>query len=135
MIDALVSGRLIGQATARTARNGSPFATAKVRAADAKGEPVIVSVITFSRSTVEALLALGDGDSVALAGELSARTYQDKHGAPRPALDLQAHAALSTYAVQRRRKAIAAAKPEPEPAGAASADPEPFIDDELPLDL
>jgi hypothetical protein len=38
--------------------------------------PVIfVSVITFSESTCDALLALGDGDSVAMAGELTPDIY------------------------------------------------------------
>jgi hypothetical protein len=104
MIDALVAGRLYGKATEREAKNGSPFAVCKIRVATAGGDGcMFVSVITFSPSAISALLALTDGDSVALAGELTPKCWIDKNGEARPALDLVAHAAVTAYHVARKR--------------------------------
>src|SRR5512143_4065069 len=105
MIDALVSGRLAGAPAERTAKTGTRFATAKLRIPSRDGETVWVNVISFSATTATALLALGDGESVALSGELTAKVYTDKAGNVRPSLDLVAHAILSAYDIKRRRKA------------------------------
>jgi len=76
VIDALIAGRLYG--------------TASVRTAKVTGESLFVNVIAFAASAVEALLALTDGDSVALSGE----THPE-------GLDRQAR--RSAAAPQRRR--------------------------------
>ena len=52
---------------------------------------------------------LHDGDSVAIAGELTPKVWTDKHGEAKPALDLVAHKVMSPYDVQRKRKAVAEA--------------------------
>jgi single-stranded DNA-binding protein len=111
MIAALISGRLCGQPQTHTARNGAPFVTGKVRAS-LDGETVYVSLITFHASAIAALTALADGDNVALAGEASLRTWKDKDGTVRPALDLTVSQVLTTYHVGRRRKAMQSADPE-----------------------
>ena len=51
---------------------------------------------------------LGDGDSVALAGELKPKVWVDKEGTARPAIDLVAHALLTAYHVSRKRRVVAA---------------------------
>lgn len=107
MIDALVSGKLFGAAQSRVSRNGSEFVTAKVRAAAGDGDALFVNVIAFSHSAGAALLALADGDSVALAGTLTPKVWVDKHGEAKPAVDLVAHSVLTAYHVQRKRKAMA----------------------------
>jgi single-stranded DNA-binding protein len=107
MIDALVSGKLFGAAQSRVSRNGSEFVTAKVRAAAGDGEALFVNVIAFSHSAGAALMALADGDSVALAGTLTPKAWVDKHGEARPALDMTVHAVMTAYHVQRKRKAVA----------------------------
>lgn len=56
-----------------------------------------------------ALLALGDGDSVALCGDLTPMAWTDKTGTARPSLDIIAHQVISEYHVTRRRKALEAA--------------------------
>lgn len=104
MIDALVAGRLYGKPTARTAKNGNAFATAKVRAAAGNGEVVFVNVIAFAEGPVTALLAVADGDSVSLTGELTPKVWTDKNDEARPALDLVAHGVLTAYHVTRRRQ-------------------------------
>jgi len=122
MIDALLAGRLYGKAQARTAKNGNPYAIGKVRAAAGNGEGLFVAVIAFNRHAVTALLALDDGDSVALSGELTPKVWTDKDGKARPALDLVAHAVLTEYHVARKRKAV---RQSDEPNTA------PLFDDEL----
>lgn len=118
MIDSLISGRLHGTPTQRTAQSGKHFVTCQVRAAAGNGESLFVSVIAFAEQPCAALLALDDGEAVALAGELTPKVWQPRNGGEaRPALDLVAHAALSAYAITRKRKA--GKKPE----GIAAAEP------------
>ena len=106
MIDALISGKLYGAPAQRTSKTGKPFALAKVRAAAGDGESVFVNVIAFDDAPVAALLALGDGDSVALSGSLTPKTWTDKEGNARPGLDLVAHQVLTTYHVTKKRNAM-----------------------------
>ena len=106
MIDGLVCGKLYGTATSRTSQSGKRFVTAKVRAAVGDGESLFVNVIAFSTTAGEALLALADGDSVALAGTLTPKAWVDRAGDAKPALDLVAHAVLTTYHVKRKRAAV-----------------------------
>lgn len=107
MIDGIIAGRLVGTPAQRIAKNGSPFAVAKVRVATREADAaVFVSVICFSESGVRTLLALADGDSVALAGELTPKVWVDKAGEARPQLDMLCHAVLTPYHVKRKREAM-----------------------------
>jgi single-stranded DNA-binding protein len=115
MIDALICGRLYGKPQARTsAKNGHAFVTAKVRTTTASGEGAFVNVVGFSDAVRRALLALSDGDAVAIAGELKVSIYTDKDGVAKPSLDVVAHAVLSEYHVARKRKALARSSDESE---------------------
>ncbi len=110
-IDALVSGRIHKTPQRRISQNGKPFATAIVRAAARDGTGLFVSVITFSDSAIAALMALEDGDAVAIAGELTPKIFTPRDGGePRPSLDLVGHRVMSEYNVQRKRKAVAEAQ-------------------------
>ncbi len=106
MIDALIAGRIHGQPASRTSGSGNTFATAKVRVSARTGETYFVNAIAFADDAVTALLALSDGDSVALSGELTPRVYVPAQGEPRPSLDLLAHAVLTGYHVSRKRQAM-----------------------------
>ena len=106
MIDALIAGRLYGRPAERTTSSGKSFATAKVRVSTRDGDALFVHVIAFAESAVSALLALSDGDSIALAGELTPKVWTDKNGEARPALDLLAHSVLTEYHVTRKRQAM-----------------------------
>jgi single-stranded DNA-binding protein len=108
MIDALIAGRLYGKPQARMSKSGNAFAIAKVRATMSDGGTAFVSVIAFSHSAQAALLALDEGDSVAISGQLRVGTYLGADGTARPSLDLTASAVMTTYHVQRKRKATAA---------------------------
>lgn len=107
MIDALIAGKLYGQPAQRTGKSGKPFAVAKVRCSAGDGESLFVNVIAFDDDTCTALLALCDGDSVALAGALTPKVWTDKQGNTRPTLDIVAAQVLTPYHVTRKRKAVA----------------------------
>jgi hypothetical protein len=106
MIDGLVSGRLVGSAQARTGQNGRRFVTAKMRVPASDGGALFASIITFSESTGDALLALNDGDSVALSGSVVPKIWEDRHGDARIGLDVTAHAAVTAYHVRRKRRDV-----------------------------
>ncbi len=106
MIDALITGRLYGHAEERAGQAGSTFVTCKVRTATDDGDTLFCNVIAFDGEVRQALLALGDGDSVALSGALTPKVWTDKQGNTRPALDLIAHAVLTAYHVSRKRRAV-----------------------------
>lgn len=105
MIDALIGGKLHGKPTQRTGPSGKPFVTCKVRVVT-EAEALLVSVITFDQATGSALLALDDGDSVALSGSLTPKAWMDKNGEAKPGLDLVAHCALTPYHLTRKRRAV-----------------------------
>jgi single-stranded DNA-binding protein len=106
MIDALIAGRIYGTPVERTSQSGSRYVVAKVRAPMANGETTFATVIAFNDLAKAALLALAEGDSVAISGELKVSAFADKSGAPKPSLDLVAHSVLTEYHVQRKRKAV-----------------------------
>jgi hypothetical protein len=105
MIDALIQGHIYGQPAQRTAKTGSTFVTTKVRVAAGDGEGIFASVICFDATTCTALLALGDGDAVAMAGPLTPKVWTDKEGIAKPALDIVCHQIVTPYHVQRKRRA------------------------------
>ena len=113
MIDGLIAGRVFGQPAQRTGKSGKPFVVAKVRAAGGDGESLFVNVIAFDTAPCTALLALGDGDSVAISGSLTPKVWTDKEGNARPGLDLVAHQVLTAYAVTKKRTAMHQSAPAP----------------------
>lgn len=105
MMDALIGGTLHGAPKSRTSQNGNAYTTAIVRAPCRDGTVIFVNVITFSRTVSTALQALAEGDSVAIAGELTPKVYVPQGGEPRPSVDLLAHQVLTAYHVGRKRSA------------------------------
>ena len=126
MIDGLIAGKVFGQPMERTSKAGKPFAVAKVRAAAGDGESLFVNVIAFDAAPCAALLALGDGDSVAMSGTLTPKVWTDKDGNARPALDMVAHQVLTTYHVTRKRRTVQAPH---------HGNERPGLDDGEPLDF
>lgn len=106
MIDALISGKLYGAPKQGEDKTGNPYTTAKVKVAAGNGDMLLCGVIAFDSAAQTALLALEDGDSVAMSGSLSPKVYQTKDGEYRPGLDMVAHAVLTAYHVNRKRKAM-----------------------------
>lgn len=90
MIDGLISGKLHGTALERTSKAGKPFTTAKLKAATHEGESLFINLLAFDATAQAALLALGDGDAVAVAvaGSIKPTAWQDKDGNTRTGLDV-----------------------------------------------
>ncbi|MCZ8253663.1 MAG: single-stranded DNA-binding protein [Hylemonella sp.] len=106
MIEGLVTGTLTGLAEQRRGKNDTTFVLAKVRATPGEGEPLTVNVIAFAPETCAALLALDEGDTLAVSGALTPKVWTDKQGNTRPALDLVASQVLTVYQVERKRTAL-----------------------------
>lgn len=106
MIEGLITGTLVGLAEQRQGKNDSTFVLAKVKATPGEGEPLIVNVIAFAAEACAALLALDEGDAVALSGALTPKVWTDKQGNTRPALDMVASQVLTVYHVDRKRAAL-----------------------------
>jgi len=97
MIDGLIAGKLLGDPEQRVGKGESRYVVAKVRAQAGDGENLIVNVIAFEIACCRDLLALRDGDSVAVSGSLTPKAWTDKQGNVKPALDLVAQRVLSAY--------------------------------------
>lgn len=107
MIEGLIAGTLVGLAETRQGKNDTSFALAKVKATAGDGESLMVNVIAFATEASAALMALDDGDAVALAGSLTPKVWTDKQGNTRPALDMVATQVLTVYHATQKRVAIA----------------------------
>jgi single-stranded DNA-binding protein len=106
MIDGLIVGKLHGAPDLRNDKNGKPFAVGKVLATPSDGDQLIVNVIVFDADARTALMALEDGDSVALAGSLTPKVWTDKQGNTRPALDMIAQQVMTTYHARSKQLAM-----------------------------
>ena len=95
MIDGLVAGRLMGDASRRVDKTGRTFVVARVLARNRADEEFIVNVIAFDAAPCADLMALADGDAIALAGALTPKVWTDKQGIARPSLDLIAQRVLA----------------------------------------
>lgn len=103
MIEGLIAGHLVSLAETRQGKNGSTFTLAKVKASTGDGDSLIVNVIAFANEASNALMALNDGDALALSGALTPKVWTDKQGNTRPALDMIATQVLTAYQVNRKR--------------------------------
>ena len=115
MLDALLSGRLIGTPQKRLAKSGQPFAGARVRVPMTDGNNLIVSVTAFDGEPMAALLVLNEGDAVSISGPLTVTTWTDNEGQARPSAAMLAHNVLTAYSVNKKRKAQPEVLPVPSP--------------------
>lgn len=97
MIDGLVAGRLMGDASRRVDKAGRGYIVARVLARNRADEEFIVNVIAFDDAPCAALLALRDGESLTLSGGLTPKVWTDKQGIVRPSLDMIAVRVLTAY--------------------------------------
>lgn len=104
MFDVLLSGRLRGAPTLRTASTGAPFATFRLAASSKTGESLLCACLTFSQTVIDAVCSLGDGDSLAVSGEAAISTWDGRDGNPQHGLEVTAHAVLTAYHIGRKRK-------------------------------
>lgn len=113
MIDGLIAGRLMGDASRRVDKMGRSFIVARVLARNKSDEEHIVNVIAFDEAPCAALLALGDGDAIALSGSLTPKVWTDKQGNHRPSLDMIAVHVLTAYQVSHKQAAVGGSGSEP----------------------
>ena len=85
----------MGDASRRVDKSGRTFVVARVLARNRADEEFIVNVIAFDAAPCADLLALADGDAIALAGALTPKVWTDKQGIARPSLDLIAQRVLA----------------------------------------
>jgi single-stranded DNA-binding protein len=97
MIDALIAGRLMGDASRRVDKAGRTYVVARVLARNKTDEEFIVNVIAFEEAPSAALLELADGDALSLTGALTPKVWTDKQGNHRPSLDLIATRVMTAY--------------------------------------
>jgi hypothetical protein len=102
MIDGLVAGRLMGDASRRVDKAGRTYIVARALARNRADEEFIVNVIAFDDAPGAALLALADGDALTLAGALTPKVWVDKQGVHRPSLDLIATRVMSALDAARQ---------------------------------
>ena len=87
----------------RAGKNETTYAVAKVKADTAGGESILVNAIAFSAESCKALLALDDGDSLTLVGNLTPKVWTDKQGNTKPVMDMVATQVLTVYQASRKR--------------------------------
>ena len=126
MIHVLLTGTLYDTPVGRIARNGNPFATAKLLADVGDGSAVWCSVIAFAEAG-ERLATLRAGDAVSVAGKARLSQWEDAEGKPRAGLDVTVTEVISLQQAARagfRRPRTV--RPEAEPASETAV---PFDDD------
>lgn len=107
MIDGLINGKIYGTPAKRLSKTGNTFATCKIRIpTGSEGGGVFGNVIAFDNQAVKTLLALTDGDSVALSGTVTVSAYLDKTGEPKPSVDITAQNVMTAYHVRHKRLAV-----------------------------
>ena len=104
MLDALISGKLIRDPTAKTGQSGKPYCNFLLSVHVGDEQPVIVSGIAFG-DVADRIGKLKKGDAVAVIGMLKPSTWNDKTtGEIKTGLSVTVSAALSVYDVAKRRK-------------------------------
>jgi len=112
VIAGLVAGRLAAAPSSRVSKTGNTFATCRLRVS-VGDQPQTINCIAFSERVVQALLALDEGDAIAVSGELEiTRTWVDREGNHRPSIDMKVFQVLTEYHVKRRRAAMTEPNPK-----------------------
>jgi single-stranded DNA-binding protein len=100
---ALLAGRVFRDPERRTSKTNKPFASLTIRVGDGDAA-VWWKCVAFSESTIDELMKLGDGDSVAVTGSFKVEPYE-KHGQQRLGFTVFADRVLSLLPVKRDRAA------------------------------
>lgn len=106
MIDGLIAGRMMGDASRRVDKAGRSYVVARALARNKLDEEFIVNVIAFDEAPSAALLALADGEALTLSGALTPKVWMDKQGNHRPSLDLVAAQVMTAYHVSAKQGAM-----------------------------
>lgn len=104
MIRALIAGELRADTQQRTAKNGTPFALARLSVPMGDQGRVSCSLIAFEPEAVTRLLQLRAGASVAVAGTLKVGTFEGTDGTVRASLDMVADEIAATTPRPKKAK-------------------------------
>jgi single-stranded DNA-binding protein len=104
MLRVIAHGELIVDPKRRTAANGNAYAVAAARITCEDGEALIASLICFESHAVAALLALGKGAAVSVAGRAKLSTWEGDN-AQRHGLSVVVDKVLTVHAAGKARKA------------------------------
>jgi single-stranded DNA-binding protein len=115
-IDVLIQGRLRGATLVKASSKGNPFASFRLAASNKAGEGVLCSCITFSRTAIDAVQSLTDGDNIAVLGESAISQWNGHYGQQRRGLEVTVHVDMTAYHSGRKRKRKSAAT-EPDARG------------------
>jgi single-stranded DNA-binding protein len=105
VLNVLASGVLVAQPQRRTAAAGKDYATCTMRTATDGADAVLCSLIAFAPDAVDALVALGKGDALAIAGRAKLSNWIGKDGNEAHGLSVVADKVLTVYAAAKTRKA------------------------------
>jgi single-stranded DNA-binding protein len=112
VLSLLAAGVLVRDPEPRQSKAGKEYVTGLLRV-PCDGEDALVSVIAFAAVAVQALLALGKGDSIAVTGRAKLTSWtkdgEEKHG-----ISVVVESVLSAYQVEKRRSAATSKAPGPE---------------------
>lgn len=122
MIRALVTGELRADPQQRVAKNGNPFALARLSVPMGDQGRISCSLIAFEAEAVRRMMQMRAGAQVAAAGALKVGTYTAADGTSRPSLDLVADEVASSAPRPKKPRAQAA------PARQAQHQSDPFGD-------
>jgi len=103
MLNILATGTLVAEPRSRQGNSGKSFVTTSMRVPVEGGDAVLVSVIAFSSTAIDALLALTKGDAVAIAGRAKLTSWTKDDG-EHHGLSVIADQVLTVYEADRRRK-------------------------------
>lgn len=113
MIDALITGKLHAPASKLTSKAGNPFVKVRLIVHSADGGSLFVGLVAFDDTVQGELMAMSQGDSVAVAATLTPRAYIDRNGEAAPAMEGIAHHVTSPYHIRKKRKAMPTGKEQP----------------------
>lgn len=121
MLDALMTGTLVGAPQEKTGPSGRPFVQCRVRVPSTDVEAIFALVTAFDSDVRRVLSALQAGDPVSLAGTIKLGVWSPTDGAARPSISMVASAIISPYSVRKKRQAVhgirqttAPLRPEPQ---------------------
>lgn len=122
MIRALIVGELRADPQQRTAKNGKPYALARLSVPMSDEGRLSCSLIAFEAEAVTRLLQLRAGASVAAAGALKVGTYEGSDGTTRASMDMVADEVAATTPRPRKPKPAPSRESHGRPGGAPAGD-------------
>ena len=102
----LAVGTLIKDPEERTSAKSTTYVTATLRTPVEDSDATLVSLIGFSRSVVDALMAHAKGDSIAVNGRAKLTNWTSKDGQENHGMSVVVEAVPSPYGVAQRRKRL-----------------------------